>query len=291
VTNASPIVFGEVLFDTFPDGQRILGGAPFNVAWHLSGFGCDPVFVSRVGDDESGREIVERAAAWGMSTVGIQVDGTRPTGRVTVRIENGEPAYEIARDQAYDYIEPPGTAARGSLLYHGSLALRSTASRRAVESVTRPELGVLCDLNLRPPWWTKEVVDWCLGRASWIKLSDGELDTITGLGASTRAECLRAGRELARRHGIENLVITRGSDGVLGIFDDGEIVWKDAPPTSTIVDTVGAGDAFSAVTIMGILKGWSHDRTLENATRFAADVCGQRGATAPDRALYDNRFD
>jgi fructokinase len=289
--NGIPIVFGEVLFDTFPDGQRVLGGAPFNVAWHLQGFGRRPLFVSRVGDDESGREIVRRAAAWGMSTAGIQTDDVRPTGRVVVRIENGEPSFEIDADQAYDFIAPPGRELDGSLLYHGSLALRSNGSLGALESLGIPEQGILCDLNLRPPWWTREIVEWCLRRASWIKLSDGELRSITGLEAESDDDCLRAGKQLADRYRVRNLVVTRGARGVLGIFDDGEIIWKEALRTTPMVDTVGAGDAFSAVTILGILEGWDRAAILENAGLFAADICGQRGATAPDPTLYDGRFD
>ena len=86
VLDATPLVFGEVLFDHFPDGSRVLGGAPFNVAWHLQGFGLDPLVVTAVGADRTGREAVETMAAWGMSTEGVQVDRTHPTGRVTAAV-------------------------------------------------------------------------------------------------------------------------------------------------------------------------------------------------------------
>jgi fructokinase len=184
-----PIVFGEVLFDTFPDGQRVLGGAPFNVAWHLQGFGYAPHFVSRVGDDEAGREILGRANEWGLSTAGIQVDRERPTGRVSVCIRDNEPSFEIEPDQAYDFIETPSATPEGSLLYHGSLALRSAVSRKTVEHLGRPGLGVFCDLNLRDPWWKRETIDWCLGRAAWIKLNDSELHALTGLPAESPDDC------------------------------------------------------------------------------------------------------
>lgn len=288
--SASPIVFGEVLFDTFPDGQRVLGGAPFNVAWHLQGFGHAPRFISRVGDDDAGREILERADAWGLSTAGIQVDRERPTGRVRVQIQDDEPSFEIEPDQAYDFIEAPPGDPDGVLLYHGTLALRSTVSRRTLENLGLPALGVFCDLNLREPWWKRETIDWCLGRAAWIKLSDTELQTLAGVPADSRDDCRKAAAQLAGRYRIPNLVATRGSDGVLGLFAGGEAIWKNASEPSPMVDTVGAGDAFAAVMIVGILEGWNHGSALERAAQFAADICGQQGATAPDPSLYRGRF-
>ncbi len=56
--NANPssiTVFGEVLFDCFPNGKQVLGGAPFNVAWHLQALGDDPTFISQIGDDTLGK--------------------------------------------------------------------------------------------------------------------------------------------------------------------------------------------------------------------------------------------
>jgi len=99
-----PLVFGEVLYDSFPDGSVVLGGAPFNVAWHLRGFGLNPLFISRVGDDELGERIIAAMSEWGMDTRGVQRDPGHPTGRVVVSIRNNEPSFEIVPEQAYDFI-------------------------------------------------------------------------------------------------------------------------------------------------------------------------------------------
>ena len=99
-------IFGEVLFDHFPDGKRVLGGAPFNVAWHLQAFGRAPRFISRVGADAEGRSVLNAMRDWGMDTQSVQVDERLPTGRVSVAIVDNEPAYDIVADCAYDTIKP-----------------------------------------------------------------------------------------------------------------------------------------------------------------------------------------
>ena len=96
-----PVIFGEVLFDHFADGSRILGGAPFNVAWHLRGFNSNPLVISAVGDDAEGREILERMTSWDLMTHGVQVDRKHPTGRVTATVVDGENRFEIAPGQAW----------------------------------------------------------------------------------------------------------------------------------------------------------------------------------------------
>ena len=151
-------IFGEVLFDHFPDGTRVLGGAPFNVAWHLQAFGRRPRFISRVGRDPEGEAVREAMSAWGMDTAGLQTDPRRPTGRVGVRFDDGEPGYDIVHPCAYDAIdEPPQDSVGCALLYHGSLALRDAVSRQSAQALMtgKPET-VFVDVNLRAPWWRRD---------------------------------------------------------------------------------------------------------------------------------------
>ena len=105
VSKPSIALFGEVLIDQFPDGQKILGGAPFNVAWHLQAFWQSPRFISKVGSDQIGADIKVVMEAWGMSLTGLQVDTLYPTGKVAIQINSGEPSYDILDQQAYDFID------------------------------------------------------------------------------------------------------------------------------------------------------------------------------------------
>ena len=282
-----PVVFGEVLFDTFSDGRRVIGGAPFNVAWHLHGFGLRPRFISRVGNDDEGRQVLDAMRNWGMARGDVQTDDAHPTGRVLVTIDDGEPSFRIESDAAYDFIDPrrmPGQVS--SVLYHGSLAIRNPTSRQALERIGAPPAGVVCDLNLRDPWWTPDHVEWCLRRSRWLKLNAGELETLSRMPAAEASGCLGAARAMTARFGIPNLVVTRGGEGALGLFGNGDPLWQPAAPVRKMVDTVGAGDAFAAVMILGILRNWDAAAMLRRAARFAAAICGQRGATSWDRALY-----
>lgn len=286
-----PLIFGEVLFDAFPDGSIVLGGAPFNVAWHLQGFELDPLLISRVGRDALGARVLESMRAWGMDADGVQHDHDRMTGTVSVTLEDGQPDYEIVPDQAWDHIEaaPALAVSRATeiaLVYHGTLALRAGRSRETLTELRRTLPAPVCiDINLRPPWSAIERLTGLLRDAGWVKLNDAELGTMIGepLTDETDLEC--AGEVLRRHHGIGTLLITRGADGALVIGDDG--IFHGAPaPVGTLVDTVGAGDAFSAVALIGLMRGWPTPVTLDRALRFASDICGRRGATTADRGLY-----
>ena len=137
------MIFGEVLFDIFPDGNKVFGGAPFNVAWHLHGLGADPLFVGRVGDDNNGKKIISKMGEWEMNMKGIQIDSEHPTGRVTIKLKDGQPAFNIEADQAYDFISADETLnENGSdfdLLYYGSLALRTKKAKENCSNSLKKE--------------------------------------------------------------------------------------------------------------------------------------------------------
>ena len=286
------LIFGEVLFDQFPDGSKVLGGAPFNVAWHLCGFGRNPVLVSSVGDDEEGREVLDRMQGWGLSTLGISTHPDRPTGRVVVSIDNGEPKYEISPGQAWDDILPPSLApGTPGLLYHGSLALRAEPSRVVWSDLLASyEAPTFVDLNLRSPWWDSELLERCMESATWLKLSADELAEVTDLDTDTARACEAAARRLLADQPGTRVLVTRGDQGSLLISEDTPTVVAKAADAVDIVDTVGAGDAFSAVVCHGILEGWDERTTLERASAFALDICRIRGATSPDLSLYERHL-
>ena len=175
-------IFGEVLIDQFPDGQQILGGAPFNVAWHLQAFGQQPCFISRVGKDAMGEIIRQAMADWGMSIENLQIDHDYPTGTVKVTIDKDEPSYEILADQAYDFIaeQQLNPASRYSVIYHGTLALRNPVSEHTLNDLTAHHTGkVFIDVNLRAPWWQQASVNQWVSKADWVKLNHGELMQLT----------------------------------------------------------------------------------------------------------------
>ena len=280
-------IFGEVLFDHFPDGSRVLGGAPFNVAWHLQAFGQAPRFFSRVGDDVEGKTIRSAMHAWGMNTAGLQTDPKHPTGRVDVSIRNGEPSYEIVHPCAYDAIEPAAPGNCG-LLYHGSLGLRDERSMQALTALKQQGRGdIFVDVNLRPPWWERQQVLDLVDSASWVKLNGEELKQLTDVAAD---DATRAGGFLSQ-HRLKGLLLTHGEQGAELFSADGEQL-RVRPATGVpLVDTVGAGDAFASVMILGLVSHWPLPLTMQRAQDFASAIVGRRGATVDEPAFYHRFID
>jgi fructokinase len=277
-------VFGEVLFDCFPGGEKILGGAPFNVAWHLCAFGQRPWFVSRVGEDKEGQLIRQAMATWNMPTGGVQSDPKHPTGEVLITLDEGEPSYDIVDGVAYDFIEAQALDPQPCrMLYHGSLGLRNAVSHGALERIRMTHKPrIFMDVNLRDPWWRREqVLEW-VGQADWVKLNDKELALLQG----REGELSERADAFLRRHRLEGLVVTRGAEGATLLMRN-QPAFEVAPVAALrVVDTVGAGDALASVLLLGLDLGWPMRQTLERAQHFASAVVGQRGATVDDAEFY-----
>lgn len=287
------LIIGEVLFDRFPDGSRVLGGAPFNVAWHLRGFGAYPLFVSRVGEDAPGAQVRAAMEAWGMDGSGLQTDPRRPTGAVQVSLAGGQPSFEILPDQAYDHLDAAVLRRhladpQFTLAYQGSLILRTRALRDALFAALRDfALPLFVDVNLREPWWRAEDLPVLLARARWVKMNEAELEVITGLLGLEETGMEARARRLCRSHDIELLILTRGGEGALACGPQGLLAEVRPEAGLEVVDTVGAGDAFAAVTLLGLMQRWPLPTTLARAQAFASRICRIRGATTEDRGLYE----
>jgi len=281
-------VFGEVLFDHFPDGSRVPGGAPFNVAWHLQAFGETPRFISRIGDDLSGHEISTLIDTWGMNRDAVQKDSKHPTGSVRVLIQDDEPHYDIVANSAYDFIDEALLDKKDTtgILYHGSLAIRNPVSRAALKATKARHKGkVFIDVNLRQPWWELETLLPLLHDADWVKLNEVELAALTpkGVEGSGLEKTMQA---FCTQFDLETLVVTRGEKGAVAYNRQLHFIVAKPPPSTTVIDTVGAGDAFAALLLLGLSKQWPIDVTLDRAQTFACALVGRRGATVADREFY-----
>ncbi|MCA9259142.1 MAG: hypothetical protein KDA61_08080 [Planctomycetales bacterium] len=279
-----PLIVGEVLFDCFPNHPPVLGGAPFNVAWNLQGLGKHPVMLTGIGEDSAGEEIVSRMKSWGLSLAGVQRRADRPTGRVEVEFVAGEPRYDIVPHTAYDSLEMPSfpvDAAQFSLLYAGTLAWREPASRTTLRSLLELSRHVprFIDLNVRMPWFDEDLLPVLLAGATWIKLNSDELELITKLPASTADEIASAVASLRERFGEATYLVTCGEQGAFMLPPNAEPLHASAPSPETFVDAVGAGDAFSAAMISGLLDDLAPAQALDRAVILAARTCGLRGAT------------
>jgi len=279
------VIFGEVLYDCFDNDIKVLGGAPFNVAWNLKGLGVHPLFISRVGNDEMGSDIIQAMNDWGMSTDGVQIDNTYQTGRVNVHIENNEPHYDIVDNVAFDFIETnaiPYLPLTG-IIYHGSLALRHAHNQSALMNLmTQMDAKIFIDMNLRSPWWDTNKIQQLSHFADWVKLNQDELQQIS-MGDNDNYRIMNY---FTDNENIKELILTRGEQGALTITPEGQF-HEIAPEVSeNFVDTVGAGDAFSSVILLGKYYSWPTEITMKRAQEFASAVVGLRGATTLDKDFY-----
>lgn len=280
------VIFGEVLFDAFPDGREVLGGAPFNVAWGLAGLGQNPYLISAVGADGKGLRVLQQMTGWGMAIDGVS-RLEQPTGVVQISLQNGDASYLITEEVAWDFI-PPVTAPAREFLYHGLLALRSETSRHTFEGLVARSPGAerFFDVNLRPPYDDFALVEKWVSGATWVKMNFEEFQTLVGKSEVSFPVPDQVLDSFLAEKKIKNLLLTAGRDGAQIHGSYGRALQCPAPPPVQLVDTVGAGDSFAAVTIDGILKGLPADLILTKASLFASKVCGLRGATSTDPSFY-----
>lgn len=283
-TLSSPIIFGEVLYDCFPDGTRILGGAPFNVAWHCQAFGLQPLFISRIGDDELGLGVKSAMRDWGMKTDGLQIDPEHATGRVNVSFKNNEPFYDIVENSAWDFIESKMLPElnKESFVYHGSLALRNPVAAESLNTIKRSvSNSTFVDVNLRSPWWNLPFINNIINKCKWLKINSDELNLMVPDKRNTENKA----RYLFSHLQLDLIVVTRGANGAIAI-NENETCSVHPEKTVTITDTVGAGDAFTSVLVLGLHKKWSLQNTIDRAQQFASEVVGLRGATTQEKKFY-----
>ncbi len=287
------MVFGEVLADVFPE-KTILGGAPFNVARHLQAFHQHPVLLSRRGSDTLGDEILTQMQALNMDPLGMQVDQQFPTGKVLVNTVDKSHSFEILPNQAYDHIHSGVThlvtlSTHPDLVYFGTLAQRNIESRLALDTfLSDAKCPRFLDINLRSPWFDTHIIRRSLQRADIVKLSDTELENITDLFNLLGNSPLENGRYLVKKFNLNYLFVTCGQNGAWLLNKKGEEVSIDGVDLGErLVNTVGAGDAFSAVCILGLLHGWSESLILNRATQFATAICLEQGATPAHLSFYD----
>jgi fructokinase len=273
---------GEVLWDILPGG-KCLGGAPFNVACHLHALGAPVAFASRVGRDDLGREILDECRRRGMPADLVQEDPALPTGRGEVTFpEPQSPKFVFLTPCAWDAIEAtPALLARARsarAILMGTLAQRDPRSRATVRALCALPAFRVFDVNLRPPFDDRAVVEACLYGAKLLKLNDGELARFRGWFGLPKDE-REAAAALAARFGCETVCVTRGERGA-ALWRGGE--WREHPGYRVkAADPVGAGDAFLAALLSRLLDGGDLAEALRHANATGAFVASRPGATPP----------
>ena len=284
---------GEILWDILPEGKK-LGGAPANFAFHAGQLGGESYVVSAVGADALGEEIRAKIISLGLEEDYIAVAKDRPTGTVDVELDSqGKPNYVIHENVAWDHIpwneNLSALAEKTDAICFGSLCQRSEMSRKTVRSFLKDATDSclrVFDINLRQSYYSSEIIIESLNLANALKLNDEELPILAEmLGLTGKHEDII--KKIISRYGLQWLVVTSGSSG--SVITTGDETIECAGYPVNVADTVGAGDSYTAATVIGWLKGMELSRINDLACRVAAFVCSRSGATPklPDELIAE----
>jgi fructokinase len=290
--NNKPIVagIGELLWDVLPTGKQV-GGAPCNFAFHAMQAGCESIVFSAVGNDQPGDELLSALAGLNLNCEYIQRNSF-PTGTVTVTLnEKGHPQYVIHENTAWDNIlfntKTESKIKELDAVCFGSLGQRNSVSAATIQRLLealKPGCLKVFDINLRQHFYSPEIITKSLEFATVLKLNDEELPVLSELFALT-GEVKNQLTQLLSRFNLRTVVYTMGEKGSI-IMTGNEYSFLESPKV-VVSDTVGAGDSFTAVIVSGLLKGAPLSKVHEMATRIAAYVCTQKGATPMIPFKYD----
>lgn len=284
----NPIVgIGEVLWDVYPDGRKVAGGAPFNFAFHCHQLGHPAAIVSRVGDDDLGRELRDRVRALGLSDEYIQTDPDHPTGTVRVTLgANAVPTYSITENVAWDFIawdaKLEALAKSCRAMCFGTLAWRKNyrpldrliAAHR--DRASRP--CVVFDVNIRQHFYDAGILDAGAERCTMLKLSEEDNNELVAHYRTRSSDPFKLARTLSEQpQETYAVIVTRGAAGCEVESPDERFRQPGVP--AKVVDTVGAGDAFTAAMVCLHLEGKPLRDCARFAVHYAARVCEQPGGT------------
>ncbi len=277
--------FGDMLWDLFPEGPRF-GGAPGNYACHAARLGGEVYMVSGVGAGRRGTDALAILRGQGVKDDLVQRLDDYPTGIVTVEVdEGGKPTFEIGEDAAWDHWawndEIEKAVRSADAVYFGTLGQRGATPRegirKAMELAKEKGIPRILDVNLRPPFFDDGVIRDSLALCSVFKLSDDELERVCqacGIPLSVDPEdSLQA---ILEKYELEIVVMTKGAEGALLVTTD--TVFEQPGVKAEVVDTVGAGDSFTASMTLGLLRKDPFPKILRDACEVAAAVCSHAGA-------------
>ncbi|CAZ98399.1 carbohydrate kinase family protein [Zobellia galactanivorans] len=274
------VCFGEVLWDVFPTHEKI-GGAPLNVALRLQSLGNQVSIISRIGEDEKGKEIEKSIIEKGINAENLQVDQELNTGIVQVSLsQNGSASYEITFPRAWDNIKIDDKAIKATqgadAFIYGSLVARDKRSKHTLYELLKLAKYKIFDVNLRAPYYNMEVLGHLMKAADFIKFNDDEILEI-GQELGSESNALEQNISfIAKRTDTKSICVTRGAHGAILYYKDNFYENKGYP--IEVVDTVGAGDSFLASLTNGLIKMEDPQKTIDFACAIGAMVAGREGA-------------
>lgn len=283
-----PVVcFGETLWDILPHA-RLPGGAPMNVAYHLSKLGKKPAVISRVGTDDAGKELLSIFRSKSIDTSFFQSDYRFPTGKVFAEVkENSEVFYDIIDHVAWDYIVWEDRFAelieKAEFFVFGSLVTRNPESKKTLFRCLETANKKVFDINVRPPYFNKKIAEALLGKTDILKLNLAELRLISDWFCDFNTDEDRV-KLLKDKFDIGSVIVTKGGDGA--ILNVGDLFYTHGGYQVKVADTVGSGDSFLAGIIFKLMEKATPEDALDFASALGAFVTGCHGG-CPSYEMQD----
>ena len=282
MNNKSPkiVCFGEILWDLLPTG-KVAGGAPMNVAYHSNQLGITAQMISKIGQDDLGKELLGFLNKKGVDTSLVQIDNTYPTGTVNVALDSmGSPSYEIMAPVAWDYINAntinKAAVQNADAIVFGSIATRNQRTRDTLFELLELAKLKVFDANLRSPFYSKSLVTQLLHQADLVKMNDEELEVIGNwMDLNDTEENIAL--QVKNHFGWQQLIVTRGAKGAW-LFSKDKMIRSEGVEIQ-VQDTIGSGDSFLAAYLSKYLQGELLEKCLQFASVTGAYVATQRGGT------------
>ena len=288
INKPSIFCYGEVLWDIFPEGARA-GGAPFNVAYNLMRMGVDAHMISRVGNDDLGKTLMNQIADWNIPVADSQIDNQYDTGTVIAHIdEHNEAHYDIVQPVAWDFIEfredYKEKVANADAFVFGSLITRNETSRNTLFQLLEIAKFKVFDVNIRPPFFSVEIIRDLLSKANLIKMNKAELRMILDFLDKNYVNEDDGIRFMQDKFNIEEVIVSKGSKGA--VYYNGDQHYEFPAVPVAIQDTVGSGDAFLAGFLSKRIVGAKAADIMSQATALGAFITSKEGA-CPSYTIQD----
>lgn len=258
------------------------GGAESNACVALARLGFGAAWVSRLGTDDAGDQVMEELRACGVDLRWVRRDPERPTGWMFRETTGAPPVYERAVSAA-SALEPSDLDAvpveqASAVLVTGITAMLGEGPQRAAITLLERSRGLrVVDPNLRRGLWgsdrTRELVLPLVERADLLLGGELELAELVG------GQGGRALAERCRELGPREVVLKRGAGGAAALTSEAWVEHRPSPRPD--LDPVGAGDAFNAGYLAARLSGGSVEEALEQGARSGAEVASTVGDTGP----------
>ena len=280
---------GEIIFDIYP-GYKTPGGAPLNFIYHINKLTGNGSFISRVGNDIEGNEVISFLERSGLPISNIQIDDKHETGAALANLDQNKiPHWEIPSGRAYDFIETPPNPDKiiknSSCFYFGSLAQRMEKSRETIQSFFGKKMKYFFDINIRQNYYKKDILESSLSAADVLKVNEEELKLLHDLFIPGKFDLNKSASAIIDKFDIELAAVTLGEKGAWLFRGQEYDFYKTI--ASNVVDTTGAGDAYSAILCIGYLNKMKLDKINKLASDFATEIIKIPGAIPQNDKFYE----